>query len=150
MRTLINWSVGAACATVIVTGFSSFPAPAQDVKNDRQELRRDTRDIRGDRREIVKDTQEIQQDRKDLATSRQQLRDAYKSGDPAAIKAARENFQKNRGELRGDLKERRQEVHELRRDRHERREDVRELREDKADRRADAREQRHIGVRRAK
>lgn len=96
MRTLINWSVGAVCATVIVTGLSALPSQSQDVKSDRRELRQDT--------------QEIRHDRKNLEAARQQLRDAYRSGDPAAIKAARETFQKHRVELRGDLKDRRQDV----------------------------------------
>src|SRR4029077_18273644 len=104
MRTIIGWTVGAACATVIVTGVSA-PAPAQETKNDRQEVRQDSREIRGDRKEVGRDTQEGRGDRKDLEASRQRLRDAYKSGDAAAIKAARENYQKNRSSLRGDLKE---------------------------------------------
>lgn len=70
MRTLIGWTVGAACATLIVSGISTLPVQGQDVK----------------------------QDRKDLETSRQQLRNAYKSGDPAAIKAARESYSKARNE----------------------------------------------------
>src|SRR5438132_14183578 len=107
MRTIIGWTVGAACATVIVTGLSALPAPAQEAKNDRREVRQDSREIRGDRKEVGRDTQEVRGDRKDLEASRQQLRDAYKSGDAAAIKAARENYQKNRSSLRGDLKDRR-------------------------------------------
>ncbi|HSE05384.1 MAG TPA: hypothetical protein VLK35_14645 [Methylomirabilota bacterium] len=74
MRTLIGWTVGAACATVIVSGISALPVQGQDVK----------------------------QERKDLETSRQQLRHAYKSGDPAAIKAAREKFSKARNEPAGE------------------------------------------------
>ena len=70
MRTLIGWTVGAACATLIVSGISALPVQGQDVK----------------------------QERKDLETSRQQLRNAYKSGDPAAIKAAREKYSKARNE----------------------------------------------------
>ena len=71
MRTLIGWTVGAACATVIVSGGAALPVHGgQDVKHER----------------------------KDIEASRQQLRDAYKSGDPAAIKAARENYQKARNE----------------------------------------------------
>jgi hypothetical protein len=70
MRTLIGWTVGAACATVIVSGISALPVQGQDVKHER----------------------------KDLESSRQQLRDAYKSGDRAAIRAARENYQKTRNE----------------------------------------------------
>jgi hypothetical protein len=70
MRTLIGWTVGAACATVIVSGIWAMPVHGQDVK----------------------------QERRALETSRQQLRNAYKSGDPAAIKAARENYQKARNE----------------------------------------------------
>lgn len=78
MRTLIGWTVGAACATVIVSGIPALPVQGQDVKRER----------------------------KDLEVSRQQLRNAYKSGDPAAIKTARERYQKTRNtpapEKRGD------------------------------------------------
>jgi hypothetical protein len=70
MRTLIGWTVGAACATVIVSGISALPVQGQDVKHERR----------------------------DIETSRQQLRDAYRSGDPEAIKTARENYQKARNE----------------------------------------------------
>src|SRR6185503_6445957 len=59
MRTIIGWGVGATCATLIVTGLSAAPAPAQETKNDRGEVRQDSREIRGDRREIAKDTQEV-------------------------------------------------------------------------------------------
>lgn len=131
MRTLIGWTVGAACATVIVTGLFPLPAPAQETKSDRREIRQDTREIRGDRKEIAKDTKEIRGDQKELQASRQQLREAYKSGDPAAIKAARENYQKSRGGLRGDLKDRRQDVRDLHQDKQDRREDVRDLHEDR-------------------
>jgi hypothetical protein len=68
MRTLIGWTVGAACA--IVSGISALPVQGQDVKHERR----------------------------DIETSRQQLRDAYRSGDPGAIKTARENYQKARNE----------------------------------------------------
>lgn len=70
MRTLIGWTVGAACATVIVSGISALPVQGQDVKHER----------------------------KDLETSRQQLRNAYKSGDAATIKAARDKYSKARNE----------------------------------------------------
>ena len=116
MRTLIGWSVGAACATVIVTGLSALPAPAQETKSDRREIRQDTREIRGDRKEIAKDTKEVRGDYKDVQASRQRLREAYKSGDPAAIKAARENYQKSRGTLRADARDRRQDVRDLHQD----------------------------------
>jgi len=79
MRTLIGWTLGAACATVIVSGISALPVQGQDVK----------------------------QERKEIETSRQQLREAYKSGDRAAIKAARENYQKARNEPSKDKRERR-------------------------------------------
>ena len=78
MRTLIGWAVAAACATVIVSGMPPVPVRGQDVK----------------------------QERKDLESSRQQLREAYKSGDRAAIKAARENFQKTRNQPSKDKRER--------------------------------------------
>jgi len=80
MRTLIGWTVSAACATVIVSGVSALPVQGQDVKHER----------------------------KDIEAWRQQLRDAYKSGDPAAIKAARENYQKHRNQLSKDKRERRE------------------------------------------
>ncbi|MGH7396408.1 MAG: hypothetical protein ACRELW_02630 [Candidatus Rokuibacteriota bacterium] len=70
MRTLIGWTAGAACATVIVSGISALPVQGQDTK----------------------------QERREIESSRQQLRDAYKSGNPAAIKAAREHYSKTRNE----------------------------------------------------
>jgi hypothetical protein len=79
MRTLVGWTVGVACATVIVSGMSTVPVRGQDVK----------------------------QERKDIESSRQKLRDAYKSGDPAAIKAARENYQKTRNQPASDKRARR-------------------------------------------
>ena len=79
MRTLIGWTVGAACATVIVSGIWAMPVHGQDTK----------------------------QERRELETSRQQLRNAYKSGDPAAIKAAREHYQKVRNESTREKPERR-------------------------------------------
>ena len=75
MRTLIGWTVGAACATVIVSGITALP---------------------------VQGGQDIKHERKDIETSRQQLREAYRSGDPAAIKAARENYSKTRNETPKD------------------------------------------------
>jgi hypothetical protein len=75
MRTLIGWTVGAACATVIVSGITPLP---------------------------VQGGQDIKHERKDIETSRQQLRAAYRSGDPAAIKAARENYVKTRNETSKD------------------------------------------------
>jgi hypothetical protein len=79
MRTLIGWTAGAACATVIVSGIWAMPVHGQDAK----------------------------QERRELETSRQQLRNAYKSGDPAAIKTARENYQKVRNQSPRDKHERR-------------------------------------------
>ena len=125
MRTRIGWTIGAAC--VILAGFAVLPARAQDVRSDRQDLRQyrqDTWGIGGDRQDIRQDTRAFrgdkpEKDRKNLQASRQQLRDAYKSGDPAAIKAARENYQKTRGELRGDVKDRRHDLRELSQDRRE-------------------------------
>ena len=130
MRTIIGWTVGATCATLIVTGMSAAPAPAQETRNDRREIRQDTRAIRGDRKEIAKDTQEVRGDRKELEASRQKLREAYKSGDPAAIKAAREGYQKSRGSYHSDLKDRRQDARDLQQDKQDRREDVRDLHQD--------------------
>ena len=131
MRILIGWTVGAACATVIVTGLSAFPAPAQEAKNDRREIGQDSSKIWGDRREIAKDTRDIHGDQKELRASRQQLREAYKSGDPAAIKAAREHYQKSRGGLRGELRDRRQDARDLRQGKQDRSEDVPDLHEDR-------------------
>ena len=71
MKTLIGWTVGAACATVIVSGVTALP---------------------------VQGGQDSKHERKDVEASRQQLREAYKSGDPAAIKTARENYQRARNE----------------------------------------------------
>ena len=71
MRTLIGWTVGAACATLIVSGVTALP---------------------------VQGGQDVKHERKDIEVSRQRLREAYRSGDPAAIKAARENYQKTRNE----------------------------------------------------
>src|SRR5260370_7992638 len=115
MNRRTSWTVGAACAITAVAGLSALPASAQDVREDRQDLRQDrgdvrqdTRDIRGDRQDIRQDTRDIRSDKQDLARdtqdirqdrtalrgARQQLRDAYKSADPTAAKAARENLQK--------------------------------------------------------
>ena len=80
MRTLIGWTVGAACATVIVSGVTALP---------------------------VQGGKDMKHERKDVDTSRQQLREAYKSGDPAAIKTAREKYQKARNEPSKDKRERR-------------------------------------------
>ena len=77
MRTLIGWTAGAACVTLIVSGISALPVQGQDTK----------------------------QERKSLESSRQQLRNAYKSGDPAAIKAARENYSKARNEPSKDKRD---------------------------------------------
>src|SRR3989442_2206701 len=70
----------------------------QDIRQDRRDIRRDTRDLRQDRKDVREDTREIRQDRRDIIKDRQKLRDAYKSGDPAAIKAAREQLEKDRRE----------------------------------------------------
>ncbi|HET9854215.1 MAG TPA: hypothetical protein VFR53_04090 [Methylomirabilota bacterium] len=80
MRTLIGWAVGAACATVIVSGVTALP---------------------------VQGHQDVKHERKDVEASRQKLREAYKSGDPAAIKTARENYQKARNDSPKDKRERR-------------------------------------------
>lgn len=80
MRTLIGWTMGAACATVIVSGVAALP---------------------------VQGNQDVKHERKDVETSRQKLRDAYKSGDPAAIKTARENYQRTRNEPSKDRREHR-------------------------------------------
>jgi hypothetical protein len=130
MRAIIGWGVGATCATLIVTGLSAAPAPAQETKNDRREVRHDSREVRADRREVAKDTQEVRSDRRELEASRQKLRDAYKSGDPAAIKAAREGYQKSRGSYHADAKDRRQDVRNLQQDRQDRRQDIHDLHED--------------------
>jgi len=80
MRTLIGWTVGAACATLIVSGVTALP---------------------------VQGGQDVKHERKDIEVSRQRLREAYRSGDPAAIKAARENYQKTRNEPSKDRREHR-------------------------------------------
>jgi len=77
MRTLIGWTAGAAWVTLIVSGISALPVQGQDAK----------------------------QERKSLEISRQQLRNAYKSGDPAAIKAARDNYSKARNEPSKDKRD---------------------------------------------
>lgn len=178
MNRLTNWTTLAAGAIVAV-GLSVLPAGAQevrqdvqdihrdradvrqdtrDIREDRRDIRQDTRDIRSDKQDIAKDTREIHQDRGALRGARQQMRDAYKSGDPAAIKAARENLQKTRSTLRGDLKERRGDVRDLHQDRRDRRADLKDLHQDKQDRRADERDvhqdrrelRRDVAARRAK
>ena len=78
MRTLIGWTVGAACATLIVSGVTALP---------------------------VQGGQDVKHERKDIEVSRQRLREAYRSGDPVAIKAARENYQKARNEPSKDRRE---------------------------------------------
>jgi hypothetical protein len=70
MRTLIGWTVGAACATLIVSGISALPVQGQDVK----------------------------QERKDLETSRQQLRNAYRRHQGRAgelLQGARDKLRSN-------------------------------------------------------
>ena len=101
MNRLTSWTMIATCAIVAVAGLSVSPAKAQDVRKDRQDSRQDTRDIRSDKQDIGKDTQSIQQDRTALRGARQQLRDAYKSGDPNAVKAARENRRRFTGTIKG-------------------------------------------------
>jgi gas vesicle protein len=86
MKRLSSWTVAAACAIAAVAGLSALPASAQEVREDRQDIRQDRTALRG---------------------ARQQLRDAYKSGDPGAVKAARENLQKTRSSLHRDLAARR-------------------------------------------
>jgi hypothetical protein len=78
MRTLIGWTAGAACATLIVSGVTALP---------------------------VQGGQDVKHERKDLEISRQHLHEAYRSGDPAAIKAARENFQRVRNEPSRDKRD---------------------------------------------
>jgi hypothetical protein len=55
----------------------------------------------------VQGGQDVKHERKDIEVSRQRLREAYRSGDPAAIKAARENYQKARNEPSKDRREHR-------------------------------------------
>lgn len=141
MNRLTSWTMIATCAVVAVAGLSVSPAKAQDVREDRQDIRQDTRDVRSDKQDIGKDTQGIQQDRAALRGARQQLRDAYKSGDPNAVKAARENLRKTRSSLRTGLKDRRRaDLRDLHHDRQDRRADVGDLHRDKLDRRADERD----------
>jgi hypothetical protein len=84
----MGWIVGAVC--LMIAGFAVLPAPAQDPKG----ARPDAREVRTDKAEGGK--------KKELDASRERLRAAYRSGDPAAIKAARESYQK----LRSEAKER--------------------------------------------
>jgi hypothetical protein len=94
MSTRTGWIIGAAC--LMIAGFAVLPAPAQDPKA----ARLDTREVGSDKSENGKNGQQSRKDRKELEASREQLRAAYRSGDPAAIKAARENYQKLRGEAK--------------------------------------------------
>ena len=87
MSTRMGWIIGAAC--LMIAGFAALPAPAQDPKG----VRPDTGEVRSDKAESSK--------KKDLEASRERLRAAYRSGDPGAIKAARENYQKLRSEAKG-------------------------------------------------
>ena len=88
MSTRMGWIVGAVCLRI--AGFAVLPAPAQDPKG----VRPDAGAVRTDKAEGSK--------KKELDASRERLRAAYRSGDPAAIKAARESYQK----LRSEAKER--------------------------------------------
>ena len=88
MSTRMGWIVGAVC--LMIAGFAVLPAPAQDPKG----VRPDAGEVRTDKAEGSM--------KKELDASRERLRAAYRSGDPAAIKAARENYQK----LRSEAKER--------------------------------------------
>lgn len=88
MSTRMGWIVGAVC--LMIAGFAVLPAPAQDPKG----VGPTAGEVRSDKPESSK--------KKDLDASRERLRAAYRSGDPAAIKAARENYQK----LRSEAKER--------------------------------------------
>lgn len=88
MSTRMGWIGGAVC--LMIAGFAVLPAPAQDPKG----VRPDAGEVRSDKAENSK--------KKDLDASRERLRAAYRSGDPAAIKAARDNYQK----LRSEAKER--------------------------------------------
>ena len=88
MSTRMGWIVGAVC--LMIAGFAVLPAPAQDPKGGRP----DAGEVRTDKAEGSK--------KKELDASRERLRAAYRSGDPAAIKAARESYQK----LRSEAKER--------------------------------------------
>ena len=88
MSTRMGWIVGAVC--LMIAGFAVLPAPAQVPKG----VRPDAGEVRTDKAEGSK--------KKELDASRERLRAAYRSGDPAAIKAARENYQK----LRSEAKER--------------------------------------------
>jgi hypothetical protein len=93
MNTRTGWIIGAAC--LIIAGFAVLPAPAQDP----QAVRQDIREV-GDKTEGSKSAPQNRKDRTELDASRERLRAAYRSGDPAAIKAARENYQKLRSEAK--------------------------------------------------
>ena len=94
MNVRMGWIIGAA--SLMIAGFAVLPAPAQDPKAARQ----DTREVGRDKPESGKNGQQNRKDRKELEASRERLRAAYRSGDPAAIKAAREDYQKQRGEAK--------------------------------------------------
>ncbi len=98
MRRLAGWTAAAVGAAVICAG-ATLPASPQDV-SDRPDRREARQDVRQDRRDGGQEPRDLRQDRDELLGARQQLREAYKSGDPGAIKAARERYQKARAELR--------------------------------------------------
>ncbi|HEY7041683.1 MAG TPA: hypothetical protein VID28_22635 [Methylomirabilota bacterium] len=94
MNARMGWIIGAA--SLMIAGFAVLPAPAQDPKAGWL----DTRELGSNNPENSKNGPQHRKDRKELDASRERLRDAYRSGDPAAIKAARESYQKQRGEAK--------------------------------------------------
>jgi len=96
MKRLTGWTVAAACTIATVAGLSVSPASAQDVRNDRQDLRQDrqdvrqdTRDIRGDRQDIRQDTRDIRGDRRDIHNDWRAYRNDLRTGNFAAARAQR-------------------------------------------------------------
>ena len=88
MSTRMGWIVGAVC--LMIAGFAVLPAPAQDPKG-----------VQPEAGEVGTEKAEGSE-KKEVCAKRERLRAAYRSGDPAAIKAARESYQK----LRSEAKER--------------------------------------------
>ncbi len=89
----------AVMAAGLTVGLLSTAGSAQEIRRDLQELRRDRRDIRQDgreiredRRELRGDTREVHRDRRELRGDRRELRDAYRSGDPQAVRQARQEL----------------------------------------------------------
>ena len=55
-----------AASAVLALAFGPSTVHAQEVQQDRKDIRTDTRDIRQDRRDLPQDNRDIRQDRRDL------------------------------------------------------------------------------------